>query len=128
MKFNLMMHNALMVERTMLGVEDYEVPANLEELTINQKPFFQNAKNIFYTLEQFYRIEISNWELYVIYEIFVFSVRRGWERAWTVSYFDLWPKLFLLKDLNRCPFYFSSLTANHRFKLSPFVEITSLYQ
>ena len=23
MKFNLMMHNALMVERTMLGVEDY---------------------------------------------------------------------------------------------------------
>lgn len=69
MKFNLMMHNALMVERTMLGVEDYEVPANLEELTINQKPFFQNAKNIFYTLEQFYRIEISNWELYVIYEI-----------------------------------------------------------
>ncbi|MBO6456151.1 PRD domain protein, partial [Enterococcus faecalis] len=27
------------------------------------------AKNIFYTLEQFYRIEISNWELYVIYEI-----------------------------------------------------------
>lgn len=69
MKFNLMMHNALMVERTMLGVEDYEIPANLEELTINQKPFFQNAKNIFYTLEQFYRIEISNWELYVIYEI-----------------------------------------------------------
>lgn len=69
MKFNLMMHNALMVERTILGVEDYEIPANLEELTINQKPFFQNAKNIFYTLEQFYRIEISNWELYVIYEI-----------------------------------------------------------
>ncbi len=40
MKFNLMMHNALMVERTMLGVEDYEVPANLEELTINQKNHF----------------------------------------------------------------------------------------
>ncbi|EOJ83089.1 hypothetical protein WOC_02516 [Enterococcus faecalis EnGen0357] len=52
-----------------IAIEDYEIPANLEELTINQKPFFQNAKNIFYTLEQFYRIEISNWELYVIYEI-----------------------------------------------------------
>ncbi|MGH2162366.1 PRD domain-containing protein, partial [Enterococcus faecalis] len=46
MKFNLMMHNALMVERTMHGVEDYEIPAELEELTINQKPFFQNAENI----------------------------------------------------------------------------------
>ena len=68
MKFNLMMHNALMVERTMLGVEDYEIPANLEEQPLT-KTIFQNAKNIFYTLEQFYRIEISNWELYVIYEI-----------------------------------------------------------
>ena len=68
MKFNLMMHNALMVERTMLGVEDYEIPANLEELTINQNHFSKMLKH-FYTPEQFYRIEISNWELYVIYEI-----------------------------------------------------------
>ena len=44
MKFNLSMHNALMVERTMLGVEDYEIPANLEELTINQNHFSKMLK------------------------------------------------------------------------------------
>ena len=48
MKFNLMMHNALMVERTMLGVEDYEIPANLEELTINQNHFSKMLKHFLY--------------------------------------------------------------------------------
>lgn len=49
MKFNLMMHNALMVERTMLGVEDYEIPANLEELTINQNHFSKMLKHFLYS-------------------------------------------------------------------------------
>lgn len=71
MKFNLMMHLALMVERTILGAEDYPVPENINVLKINDKPFYQNAQTIFYTLEQFYKIKISNWELYIVYEILV---------------------------------------------------------
>ncbi|WP_291292895.1 sigma 54-interacting transcriptional regulator [Enterococcus sp.] len=69
MKFNLMMHLALMVERTILGAEDYPVPVDINELKINQKPFYQNAQMIFYTLEQFYKIKLSAWELYIVYEI-----------------------------------------------------------
>lgn len=69
MKFNLMMHLALMVERTILGSEDYPVPEDINGLKLNQKPFFQNAQMIFYTLEQFYKIKVSTWELYIIYEI-----------------------------------------------------------
>lgn len=71
MKFNLMMHLALMVERTILGAEDYPVPEEINELKINNKPFYQNAQTIFYTLEQFYKIKISNWELYIVYEILI---------------------------------------------------------
>ena len=71
MKFNLMMHLALMVERTILGAEDYPVPENINVLKINDKPFYQNAQTIFYTLEQFYKIKISNWELYIVYEILI---------------------------------------------------------
>lgn len=71
MKFNLMMHLALMVERTILGSEDYPVPEEINELKINNKPFYQNAQTIFYTLEQFYKIKISNWELYIVYEILI---------------------------------------------------------
>lgn len=69
MKFNLMMHLALMVERTILGAEDYPVPEDINKLKINQKPFYQNAQMIFYTLEQFYKIKVSTWELYIVYEI-----------------------------------------------------------
>ncbi|WP_122645056.1 sigma 54-interacting transcriptional regulator [Enterococcus mediterraneensis] len=69
MKFNLMMHLALMIERTILGAKDYPVPEDVNELKINNKPFYQNAQTIFYTLEQFYRIKISTWELYILYEI-----------------------------------------------------------
>ncbi len=69
MKFNLTMHLALMVERMMLGDTDYPVPENLLELKINQKFFYQNMKDIVSTLEQFYRIQISDWELFVLYEI-----------------------------------------------------------
>ena len=69
MKFNLMMHLAVMVERMMLGGANYPVPEDINELKINQKPFYQNMKNIVSVLEQFYRIDISNWELYVLYEI-----------------------------------------------------------
>lgn len=71
MKFNLMMHLALMVERTILGAEDYPVPEDLNELKINNKPFYHNAQTIFYTLEQFYKIKISTWELYILYEILI---------------------------------------------------------
>lgn len=71
MKFNLMMHIALMVERTILGAEDYPVPEDINQLSINSKPFYQNVQTIFYTLEQFYKIKISTWELYIIYEILI---------------------------------------------------------
>ncbi|MDT2849646.1 sigma 54-interacting transcriptional regulator [Vagococcus carniphilus] len=69
MKFNLTMHLALMVERMMLGDTDYPVPENLLDLKLNQKFFYQNMKDIVYTLEQFYRIQISDWELFVLFEI-----------------------------------------------------------
>lgn len=69
MRFNLLMHAALLIERTILGVEDYSVPEIIDELKINDRLFYQNAKNVFYTLEQFYKIQISDWELYVIYEL-----------------------------------------------------------
>lgn len=71
MKFNLTMHLALMIERTILGAEDYPVPEDIYELKVNNRPFYQNVKNIFYTLEQFYRIQISEWELYILYEILI---------------------------------------------------------
>ena len=64
-----MMHLALMVERTILGAEDYPVPEDITNLKINPKPFYQNAQMIFYTLEQFYKIKVSTWELYIVYEI-----------------------------------------------------------
>lgn len=69
MKFNLTMHLALMIERTILGGADYPLPEKIETLMIAKKPFYQNMKSILYTLEKFYRIEISDWELYVLYEI-----------------------------------------------------------
>lgn len=69
MKFNLMMHIALMTERIILGAEDYPVPQDLAPLKINDKLFYQNAKDIFSTIEQFYKIKVSDWELYVLYEI-----------------------------------------------------------
>ena len=71
LKFNLMMHVALMVERTILGAEDYALPEDqdLTLLKVNGRLFYQNAKNIFHGIEQFYKIEISTWELYVLYEI-----------------------------------------------------------
>ncbi|MCD5001945.1 sigma 54-interacting transcriptional regulator [Enterococcus saccharolyticus] len=71
MKFNLTMHLALMIERTILGGADYPLPEDIEALSINQKTFYQNIKSILYTLEKFYRIEISDWELYVLYEILI---------------------------------------------------------
>lgn len=71
MRFNLLMHSALLIERTILGVEDYAVPENIDELKINDRLFYQNAKNVFYSLEQFYKIQVSDWELYVIYELLV---------------------------------------------------------
>ncbi|MGX7023638.1 sigma 54-interacting transcriptional regulator [Vagococcus hydrophili] len=69
MKFNFTMHLALMIERMMLGDTDYPVPGNLSELKLNNKFFYQNMKDILYILEQFYRIQISDWELFVLYEI-----------------------------------------------------------
>lgn len=69
MKFNLTMHLALMVERTILGGADYPLPEELSSLKLNDKPFEANIKTILYNLEQFYRITISDWELYVLYEI-----------------------------------------------------------
>lgn len=69
MKFNLMMHIALMIERIILGVEDYPVPEDIFLLKIEDRLFYQNAKDIFSSTEQFYKIKISNWELYVLYEI-----------------------------------------------------------
>ena len=33
----------------MLGVEDYEIPANLEELTINQNHFSKMLKHFLYS-------------------------------------------------------------------------------
>lgn len=71
MKFNLTMHLALMVERTILGAADYPVPEDISVLKVNNRPFYQNAKNIFYSLEQFYKIQISEWELYILYEILI---------------------------------------------------------
>lgn len=71
MKFNLMMHLALMVERTILGAEDYPVPEDINQLKISNKPFYQNVQTIFYTLEQFYKIKVSTWELYILYEILI---------------------------------------------------------
>lgn len=69
MKFNLTMHLALMVERMMLGGSDYPIQTNLLELKLNEKHFYQNMKDLVYPLEQFYRIQISDWELFVLYEI-----------------------------------------------------------
>lgn len=69
MKFNFTMHLALMVERMMLGDADYPVPNDLSVLKINDKFFYQNMKDILYTLEQFYRIQISDWEIFVLHEI-----------------------------------------------------------
>lgn len=69
MKVNLMMHFALMIERTILKADDYEVPKDINKLQINNKPFYNNIQIIFYSIEQFYRIKISNWESYIIYEI-----------------------------------------------------------
>ena len=68
-KFILSMHLAVMIERVMLGAQSYEVPVELSSLTINQKLFLPNLKSILFELEQFYRITISDWEIYVIYEI-----------------------------------------------------------
>jgi len=71
MRFNLLMHSALLIERTILGVEEYSVPENIDDLKINERLFYQNARNVFYALEQFYKIQISDWELYVIYELLI---------------------------------------------------------
>ena len=60
------MHLALMVERTILGGADYPLPEELSSLKLNDKPFEANIKTILYNLEQFYRITISDWELYVL--------------------------------------------------------------
>ncbi|MDR0921006.1 MAG: sigma 54-interacting transcriptional regulator [Lactobacillales bacterium] len=68
-KLNLMMHLAVLVERTILGEVSYPVPVALENLCIHDQPFFQNMKNILCSLEQFYRMTISDWELYVLYEL-----------------------------------------------------------
>lgn len=71
MKFNFTMHLALMVERMMLGDADYPVPDDLSALKINEKFFYQNMKDILNTLEQFYRIQISDWEIFVLHEILI---------------------------------------------------------
>ncbi|GBD67509.1 putative transcriptional regulator [Tetragenococcus halophilus subsp. halophilus] len=63
MRFNLLMHSAILIERTILGVEDYSVPEKIVELKINGKLFYQNVKNVFYSLEQFYKIQISDLDL-----------------------------------------------------------------
>ncbi|RLK62902.1 PRD domain-containing protein [Atopobacter sp. AH10] len=68
-KYVLIMHTAVLVERTILGAEDYEVPLPLDQVYINDKMFYPNIKSILFELEQFYRIKISDWEIYVIYEI-----------------------------------------------------------
>ncbi|WP_025730102.1 sigma 54-interacting transcriptional regulator [Atopobacter phocae] len=75
-KFVLSMHIAVLIERTMLGAEAYDIPVDLGTLKINQKLFLPNMKSILFELEQFYRISISDWEIYVIYEIISASDHR----------------------------------------------------
>lgn len=68
-KFNLTMHLALMIERTILGSVDYPVPTDLSQLKINDNYFYGNIKDLLSSIEDFYRISISDWELYVLHEI-----------------------------------------------------------
>lgn len=69
LKFTLAMHLALMMERVILSTNDLPLPVAIDQLNLNEKPFFSYLKTILYPLEQFYRIEISDWEIYIIYEI-----------------------------------------------------------
>jgi len=68
-KFNLTMHLALMIERTILGSVDYPVPTDLSQLKVNDNYFYSNIKDLLSSIEDFYRISISDWELYVLHEI-----------------------------------------------------------
>ena len=68
-KFNLTMHLALMIERTILGSVDYPVPTDLSLLKVNDNYFYSNIKDLLSSIEDFYRISISDWELYVLHEI-----------------------------------------------------------
>lgn len=68
-KFNITLHFALMIERTILGEKPYPVPDQLYDSSLFGKPFYPNIKSILYSLEQFYRIDISDWEIYVLFEI-----------------------------------------------------------
>ena len=70
-KFNLTMHLALMIERTILGSVDYPVPTDLSQLKINDNYFYANIKDLLSSIEDFYRINISDWELYILHEIIV---------------------------------------------------------
>ena len=63
------MHLALMIERTILGSVDYPVPTDLSQLKINDNYFYGNIKDLLSSIEDFYRISISDWELYVLHEI-----------------------------------------------------------
>ena len=69
LKFTLAMHLALMMERVILSTNDLPLSVAIDQLNLNEKPFFSYLKTILYPLEQFYRIEISDWEIYIIYEI-----------------------------------------------------------
>ncbi|MDO4670075.1 MAG: sigma 54-interacting transcriptional regulator [Aerococcus sp.] len=69
LKFMLMMHLAVMVERMILSGETYEVPINPETLTFNGKPFYLTLKSVLLPLEQFYRLSVNDWEIYMIYEM-----------------------------------------------------------
>ena len=70
-KFNLMIHLALMVERTILDSPAYPVPVALEQLQVNGLNFYTNVKDILHFIENFYHITISDWELYILYEIII---------------------------------------------------------
>ncbi|MDO4680004.1 MAG: sigma 54-interacting transcriptional regulator [Aerococcus sp.] len=69
MKFLLMMHLAVMVERTLLENAHYEVPVDPKTLTFNEKPFYPTMQGTLYDIEQFYHITINDWEIYILYEI-----------------------------------------------------------
>lgn len=69
MKFMLMMHLAVMVERMMLSGDSYDLPVDPETLGFNHKPFFPTMHSILHDIEQFYRVTTNDWEIYILYEI-----------------------------------------------------------
>lgn len=67
-KLNLYMHIACMIERLMTSDEDGE--DMVEELSEEKKKFYKISKEIFYSTEKKYHIDLNQYELSLLYELF----------------------------------------------------------